>query len=99
MLESSNQTGDRRDLRWRCRSATRPGVVCHRRLHLYRDAILPHVGAFQQAIWAGGIALELLPGSKIQLYEVALHRCEYEAGKVEELGTAFRHLSFKRRPA
>lgn len=59
---------------------------CHRQIHLLRDDILPHVAAFNQALRAERIDLEVLPGSEIQLFDVDLYRREYEAGLYCHLG-------------
>src|SRR5262249_52675073 len=59
---------------------------CHRHLRLFRDAIVPHVAQFNQALRAEGVALDVLPGSEIQLFDVALYRREYEAGLYCHLG-------------
>ncbi len=69
---------------------------CHRHLHLLRAAILPHVAAFNKTLRAEGIALEVLPGSEIQLYDVDLYRREYQAGLYCHLGDdpAFTLLEF-----
>jgi protein-tyrosine phosphatase len=69
---------------------------CHRHLHLLRDAILPHVAAFNQALRAEGIGLAVLPGSEIQLYDMDLYRREYKAGLYCHLGDdpAFTLLEF-----
>lgn len=69
---------------------------CHLHLHLLRDAILPHVATFNAALRAEGVALEVLPGSEIQLYDINLYRREYEAGLYCHLGDnpAFTLLEF-----
>lgn len=69
---------------------------CHRHLHLLRDAILPHVAELNKALHDDGLALEILPGSEIQLYDVELYRREYEAGLYCHLGDdpAFTLLEF-----
>src|SRR6202051_5099046 len=53
---------------------------CHRHLRLLRADILPHVAEFDQALRAEGIALKVLPGSEIQLFDGELYRRDYEAG-------------------
>jgi protein-tyrosine phosphatase len=69
---------------------------CHRHLHLLREEILPHVARFNDALQSEGIALEVLPGSEIQLFDVELYRREYEAGLYCHLGDdpAFSLLEF-----
>ena len=78
---------------------------CHCHLRLFREAILPHAAQFNQALRTEGIALAVLPGSEIQLFDVDLYRREYEAGLYCHLGDdpAFTLLEFawqaKRYPA
>jgi protein-tyrosine phosphatase len=59
---------------------------CHRHLQLFREAILPHVHEFNRALRAEGIALTVLPGSEIQLTDIAEYRQRYEAGQYCHLG-------------
>jgi protein-tyrosine phosphatase len=78
---------------------------CHRHLRLLREDILPHVAQFNRALRAEGIALEVLPGSEIQLTDVTAYQRDYEAGLFCHLGDdpAFSLLEFswqvKRYPA
>jgi protein-tyrosine phosphatase len=69
---------------------------CHRHLHLLREDILPHVAQLNEALREEGIALGVLPGSEIQLFDVELYRREYEAGRYCHLGDdpAFTLLEF-----
>src|SRR5438552_17650204 len=69
---------------------------CHRHLRLFREVILPHVAEFNQALRAEGVALEVLPGSEIQLFDVERYQREYEAGRYCHLGDdpAFTLLEF-----
>lgn len=69
---------------------------CHRHLYLLRDDILPHVEALNRALRSEGIALEVLPGSEIQLFDVRQYRRDYEAGRLCHLGDdpAFSLLEF-----
>jgi protein-tyrosine phosphatase len=69
---------------------------CHRHLRLFRDAILPHVAEFNEALRNQDIALQVLPGSEIQLEDVELYRREYLAGLYCHLGDdpAFTLLEF-----
>jgi protein-tyrosine phosphatase len=59
---------------------------CHHQLHLLRADILPHVARFNEELRAERIALEVLPGSEIQLTDVAAYRREYEGGLFCHLG-------------
>jgi protein-tyrosine phosphatase len=59
---------------------------CHRHLRLLREDILPHVAQFNHALQTECIALKILPGSEIQLTDVAAYRRDYEAGLFCHLG-------------
>lgn len=69
---------------------------CHRHLYLLRADILPHVVQLNEVLRAESIALEVLPGSEIQLFDVELYRRDYEAGLYCHLGDdpAFTLLEF-----
>jgi protein-tyrosine phosphatase len=69
---------------------------CNREYRLHREHILPHVELFNRVLRSKGIALEVLPGSEIQLFDVDLYRREYEAGLYCHLGDdpAFTLLEF-----
>jgi protein-tyrosine phosphatase len=59
---------------------------CHRHCRLLRADILPHVARLSAALAAAGIPLTVLPGSEIQLTDVAAYRREFEAGLYCHLG-------------
>jgi protein-tyrosine phosphatase len=59
---------------------------CHRHLRLLRDDILPRVERFNDELRGEGIPLAVLPGSEIQLTDVAAYRRDYEAGVLCHLG-------------
>jgi protein-tyrosine phosphatase len=69
---------------------------CHRHLRLLRADILPHVAGFNAALQSEELALHVLPGSEIQLTDVAQYRREYEEGLYCHLGDdpAFSLLEF-----
>jgi protein-tyrosine phosphatase len=69
---------------------------CHRHLRLLRADVLPHVARFTEALRREGIALLVLPGSEIQLTNVAAYRADYESGVYCHLGDdpAFTLLEF-----
>jgi protein-tyrosine phosphatase len=69
---------------------------CHRHLRLMREDILPHVARLNEALRREGVSLTVLPGSEIQLTDVAEYRTAYEAGRFCHLGDdpAFTLLEF-----
>jgi protein-tyrosine phosphatase len=69
---------------------------CHRSLRLLRADVLPHVARLNRELDRAAIALTVLPGSEIQLTEVAAYRRDYEAGLFCHLGDgrAFTLLEF-----
>lgn len=69
---------------------------CHAALHYLRDEVLPAVAQFQNELDKAGIGLKILPGSEIQLSDVALYQEEYQAGLLCHLSdnSAFSLLEF-----
>jgi len=69
---------------------------CHRRLRLLRADILPHVRCFNEELARVGLPLTVLPGSEIQVTDVAAYRHDYENGVYCHLGDdrAFTLLEF-----
>jgi protein-tyrosine phosphatase len=69
---------------------------CHRQIHLLRTDILPHVARLNDELQRASIPLTVLPGSEIQLTNVAVYRDEYEQGLYCHLGDdpAFTLLEF-----
>jgi protein-tyrosine phosphatase len=59
---------------------------CHQRLRLMRDDILPHVHRFNEELAQAELPLTVLPGSEIQLTDVAAYRHDYERGVYCHLG-------------
>lgn len=59
---------------------------CHRRLHLLRSDILPHVRRVNEALQREGIDVTVLPGSEIRLTDVGDYRDHYERGLYCHLG-------------
>jgi protein-tyrosine phosphatase len=69
---------------------------CHRHTRLLRADILPHVAAMNEELARAGVALTILPGSEIQLRDIAQYKSEFEAGLYCHLGDshAFTLLEF-----
>jgi protein-tyrosine phosphatase len=59
---------------------------CHRFLRLLRADILPHVDRFNQELTRAKVPLTVLPGSEIQLTDVAAYRQDYESDLFCHLG-------------
>jgi len=59
---------------------------CHHYLPSYREDILPRVRELNASFRARGVALEVLPGSEIQLRDIDNYKANYEAGKFCHLG-------------
>jgi protein-tyrosine phosphatase len=59
---------------------------CHNRLRLLRDDILPVVRRFNEELDRAGLPLMVLPGSEIQLTDVAAYRQDYARGVYCHLG-------------
>jgi protein-tyrosine phosphatase len=59
---------------------------CHRFLRLLRADILPRVERFNQELARAGIPLNVLPGSEIQVTDVAAYQRDFEAGVLCHLG-------------
>src|ERR1700722_4845905 len=49
---------------------------CNRPLHLLREDILPRVAQLNTVLRSSNIALQVFPGSEIQLFDVELYRRE-----------------------
>jgi protein-tyrosine phosphatase len=69
---------------------------CHRHCRLLRADILPHVARLNEDLAAAGVPLTILPGSEVQVTDVAAYRREFEAGLYCHLGDgrAFSLLEF-----
>src|SRR5436305_569482 len=76
---------------------------CNRAWPFYRPDILPRVAAFNAELAKAGVSLTVLPGSEIQLTDVAAYRADFEAGVYCHLGNghAFTlpQISRRARPA
>jgi protein-tyrosine phosphatase len=59
---------------------------CHRQLRLLRADILPHVERFNEELARAGLPLSVLPGSEIQVNDVAAYRRDYTEGVYCHLG-------------
>jgi protein-tyrosine phosphatase len=59
---------------------------CNRAWPFYRPDILPRVAAFNAELAKAGVPLTVLPGSEIQLVDVAAYRADFEAGRFCHLG-------------
>jgi protein-tyrosine phosphatase len=59
---------------------------CHRHLRLLCADILPHVAEFNNQLKNAGVLLTVLPGSEIQLTDVAAYREDYTRGVYCHLG-------------
>jgi protein-tyrosine phosphatase len=59
---------------------------CHRYLRLLRAEILPRVAQFNDELARAGIPLTVLPGSEIQVTDVAAYQRDYTAGVLCHLG-------------
>src|SRR5262249_22256277 len=59
---------------------------CHRHCRLLRRDILPHVARLNEALTRAGVPLAVLPGSEIQVTDVAAYRRDFEAGLYCHLG-------------
>jgi protein-tyrosine phosphatase len=59
---------------------------CHRHLRLLRADILPHVAELNKALANAGLRLMVLPGSEIQLTDVAAYQEDYTRGLYCHLG-------------
>jgi len=59
---------------------------CHKYIHLLRVDILPVVDELNARLVAKGIAVEILPGSEIQVIDTADYRREFESGVFCHLG-------------
>jgi protein-tyrosine phosphatase len=59
---------------------------CHRHLRLLRADILPHVADFNKALGNAGVHLIVIPGSEIQLTDVAAYQEDYTRGLYCHLG-------------
>jgi protein-tyrosine phosphatase len=73
---------------------------CHRHCRLLRADILPHVAQLNADFAAAGVPLALLPGSEVQVTDIAAYRREFEAGLYCHLGDspAFTLLEFNWKP-
>ncbi len=69
---------------------------CHRHLRMLRADILPHVARFNDELRRAEIALTVLPGAEIQVFDSAVYRRDFEAGLYCHLGDgrAFTLLEF-----
>jgi protein-tyrosine phosphatase len=69
---------------------------CHRYIHLLKREILPRVDEFHERLAAAAIALNVLPGSEIQVTDSEAYRKEFDAGVYCHLGggTTFTLLEF-----
>jgi protein-tyrosine phosphatase len=59
---------------------------CHRYLRLLRADILPHVRRLNEELVQAGLSLTVLPGSEIQVIDVAAYRRDYLDGLYCHLG-------------
>lgn len=59
---------------------------CHRTLRLLRADILPHVARLNEELQRASIPLTVLPGSEIQVTDIADYRRDFEAGLYCHLG-------------
>jgi protein-tyrosine phosphatase len=59
---------------------------CHRHLRLLRADILPHVAELNKALAGAGVRLTVLPGSEIQVTDVAAYQDDYTRGVYCHLG-------------
>jgi protein-tyrosine phosphatase len=73
---------------------------CHRHCRLLRADVLPHVGRLNAALANADVPLVVLPGSEIQVTDVAAYRREFEGGLYCHLGDrpAFTLLEFNWKP-
>ncbi len=69
---------------------------CHRHIRMLRELVLPHVRHFNDLLADAGVRLSVLPGSEIQVFDSALYRREFEAGRYCHLGdsSSFTLLEF-----
>jgi protein-tyrosine phosphatase len=69
---------------------------CNRGWPFFRPDILPRVAAFNAELAKAEVPLTVLPGSEIQLTDVAAYRADFEAGRFCHLGdgSAFTLLEF-----
>jgi protein-tyrosine phosphatase len=59
---------------------------CNRAWPFFRSDILPRVAAFNAELAKAELPLTVLPGSEIQLTDVAAYRADFEAGRYCHLG-------------
>ncbi|MBY0526774.1 MAG: hypothetical protein K2R98_25505 [Gemmataceae bacterium] len=59
---------------------------CHRRCRLLRNDVLPHVARLNEELAKAAVPLVILPGSEIQVTDVAEYRRDFEAGLYCHLG-------------
>lgn len=73
---------------------------CYRELRLFRDFIMPRVAAFNGELKQAEIPITVLPGSEIQVSDVAEYRRDFEARRFCHLGDnpAFTLLEFPWNP-